>query len=247
MKRLLFTILTLAFAGAAFAQTGNSYDTPPAFKGNVEGDFHKWVYDQRIPPKDSGRKNLKMVIMAFEFIVDETGQVTKVKTIETNQEKYSDRMADVIKNSPLWDPATLGGKPVSATQTLKLTLWRTSFLKSMTVLTPSTTPALFVDAADESQNMRSFGEWVSENLGFPGMAKNIGVNRSRVVVQATIDRFGNIVNPEVITSSARSLSRRAEKTLEKSPKWEPAKDASGEATDIKVEFELIFRFARKNS
>lgn len=213
----------------------------PVFTGNPDGDFYEWAHEQYREPKSVSKRKLQGT-MVFRYTVDETGQVKDVETVETYATEASDRFADILTSSPLWDPATVNGKPVAVKQTMTVTYHVTSFLKNMEFTTPVSAAPLFDGAATPEESRKAFGKWVNDNLGFPYFARNIGVRKSRVLVTATIDRHGNIVNPNVTLSPAKSLSRKARKMLLKSPKWQPGVDMGGQTVNTQVEFEFWFTY-----
>ena len=65
-----------------------------------------------------------------------------------------------------------------------------------------------------------FSKWVNENLVYPEIAKENGV-QGRVTLQFTIRKDGTITNVKVLRGVEPSLDKEAVRVVSMSPKWKP--------------------------
>lgn len=93
--------------------TQNSVEKRATFQHGNEGDFlNKWVYEYIKYPDSAIRSGLDGRVIA-DFVVNEKGQVTQVNIMRGLDDEIDAQVMKVIKASPKWKPATIGGKPVS--------------------------------------------------------------------------------------------------------------------------------------
>jgi TonB family protein len=80
--------------------------------GGVEKFLERWVYEYIKYPDSAIRSGLEGRVIA-DFVVNEKGQVTQVNIVRGLDDEIDAQVVKVIKASPKWKPATIGGKPVS--------------------------------------------------------------------------------------------------------------------------------------
>lgn len=93
--------------------TQNTVEKRATFLHGDEGQFlNRWVYEYIKYPDSAIRSGLEGRVIA-DFVVNEKGQVTQVEIARGLDDEIDAQVVKVIKASPKWKPATIGGKPVS--------------------------------------------------------------------------------------------------------------------------------------
>ena len=85
----------------------------------------------------------------------------------------------------------------------------------------------------------AFSKWVAENLEYPEIAKENGV-QGRVMLQFTVNPNGSISDVKVLRGVDPSLDKEAVRVVSKSPKWEPGKQRD-RAVKVTYTFPVIFQ------
>lgn len=81
-------------------------------KGDERKFLKEWVYKYLSYPDTALEKGTQGTVEA-EFTVDKKGEVKDVKVVKSVTEALDKEVVKVIKASPKWKAATIGGKPVS--------------------------------------------------------------------------------------------------------------------------------------
>ncbi|MEO8405718.1 MAG: energy transducer TonB [Chitinophagaceae bacterium] len=71
---------------------------------------------------------------------------------------------------------------------------------------------------------KAWAKYVLKNLYFPAGVKITGGDRAFVVVEATVDEEGNIINPEITSPFYPDFNKIALQVMKNAPKWLPAID-----------------------
>ena len=85
----------------------------------------------------------------------------------------------------------------------------------------------------------TFRNWVQQNVKFPQIALEIGI-QGRVVLSFVIEKDGRLTNIQVLQTPDRSLSEEAIRVLNKSPKWSPGKQRN-QVVRVKYTLPVDFR------
>ena len=85
----------------------------------------------------------------------------------------------------------------------------------------------------------AFSKWVAENLEYPEIAKENGV-QGRVMLQFTVNPNGSISDVKVLRGVDPSLDKEAVRVVSKSPKWEPGRQRD-RAVKVTYTFPVIFQ------
>ncbi|WP_259071585.1 TonB family protein [Mucilaginibacter sp. X4EP1] len=83
---------------------------PPSFKGGLDA-FYKYLGGHIHYPEDELNRNIQGKVF-ISFVVEKDGKVSNIKVLKSVTPNIDAEAIRVIKNSPLWVPATLFGKPV---------------------------------------------------------------------------------------------------------------------------------------
>jgi TonB family protein len=89
-------------------------------------------------------------------------------------------------------------------------------------------------------NMLTFQKWVADNTKYPQIAKQNGI-KGRVYVGFSIQPDGSLSNISITGASDLSLGDAVLKTVQNSPKWEPAKNPEAREpfqTSVGIKFDL---------
>jgi protein TonB len=84
-----------------------------------------------------------------------------------------------------------------------------------------------------------FSKWVNENLVYPEIAKENGV-QGRVTLQFTIRKDGTITNVKVLRGVEPSLDKEAVRVVSMSPKWKPGMQ-DDRPVSVTYTFPVIFQ------
>lgn len=60
-------------------------------------------------------------IVTVAFVIDDTGKATKITIENSMGDQFDEEALRLIKNMPLWHPATYGGKPIESKVSLPIT------------------------------------------------------------------------------------------------------------------------------
>lgn len=100
-------------AGKGRIYTQNNVEKRATFLHGDEGQFlNRWVYEYIKYPDSAIRSGIEGRVIA-DFVVDEKGKVAQVEIVRGLDDEIDAQVVKVIKASPKWKPATIGGKPVS--------------------------------------------------------------------------------------------------------------------------------------
>ena len=86
-------------------------EDPATFQGGGLGDFRNWVMD-RVRYPQIAQENAIQGNVIVEFVIDETGQLGRIKVLQSPDPVLSDATIAVLQKSPKWKPGTKRGKAV---------------------------------------------------------------------------------------------------------------------------------------
>jgi protein TonB len=86
-------------------------EDPATFKGGGLGDFRKWVMERVRYPQIAQENGIQGNVIV-EFVIDETGQLGRIKVLQSPDPVLSDAVIAVLQKSPKWKPGTQRGKAV---------------------------------------------------------------------------------------------------------------------------------------
>ena len=86
-------------------------EDPATFKGGGLGDFRNWVMDRVSYPQIAMENGIQGNVI-IEFVIDETGQLGRIKVLQSPDPVLSDAAISVLQKSPKWKPGKQRGKAV---------------------------------------------------------------------------------------------------------------------------------------
>ena len=86
-------------------------EDPATFKGGGLGDFRNWVMDRVSYPQIAIENGIQGNVIV-EFVIDETGQLGRIKVLQSPDPVLSDATIAVLQKSPKWKPGKQRGKAV---------------------------------------------------------------------------------------------------------------------------------------
>ncbi|MCU0349343.1 MAG: energy transducer TonB [Flavobacterium sp.] len=123
MKKFFLLLGFLLFSTFSFSQIGGEDEVylggdfiDAKFKNGGIDEFYNYVisnFDSKTVEK-SGQ-------IIFEFTVNQTGEIKNIKILRDLGTKSALELIRVLRESPKWQPASRGGKPVSITLKMPLT------------------------------------------------------------------------------------------------------------------------------
>ena len=96
-------------------------DVKPTFLGSSDPAIflQKWVYVYLKYPQEAVRQGIQGRVLV-DFIIDEKGRVTNVKTVRSSHPLLEEEALRVIKASPDWKPGKVRGKKVKSEVSLNV-------------------------------------------------------------------------------------------------------------------------------
>lgn len=94
-------------------------EVPASFKGGDLQSFRKWIQSHMDYPDVASRKGIQGKIYV-QFVVNLEGEVVDVKIMRGLDPLLDNEALRVIKSSPKWKPAMIGGKIVKQQFTIPL-------------------------------------------------------------------------------------------------------------------------------
>jgi TonB family protein len=91
---------------------------PPSFKGGLNA-FYQYISSSVNYPYDARKNNIEGKVF-INFVVGENGQISDVKVVKSVSPSIDKEAVRVIKNSPLWTPGTMFGRPVRCSYSVPL-------------------------------------------------------------------------------------------------------------------------------
>lgn len=85
-----------------------------------------------------------------------------------------------------------------------------------------------------------FSHWVNSQLKYPEQAIDDRVE-GRITMRFTVDADGSVRNVKVLKGVRKDLDEMALSVVSASPKWEPGRNAEGEAVPVTIVFPIIFQ------
>ena len=86
-------------------------EDPATFQGGGLGDFRNWVMERVRYPQFAQENGIQGNVIV-EFVIDETGQLGRIKVLQSPDPVLSDATIAVLQKSPKWKPGTKRGKAV---------------------------------------------------------------------------------------------------------------------------------------
>ena len=119
LKQELEEIIVLSYAeeddGPGTFMLANP-DTMPQFQGEGMDAFSRWLNARIHRPKGCTHEG----DMKVSFVVDTDGTVKDVKVVNSVCESLDAIVVSLIEQSPKWEPATAGGRPVAQCLTIPI-------------------------------------------------------------------------------------------------------------------------------
>ncbi len=112
MKKYLSILATLAIAGTAMAQTAQSDTIPASFPGG-EKAMSAYLQKNLKYPQPSINNGIEGVVNV-KFLVKKDGVLDKLSIVRLVDPDLEAEALRLVKGMPVWNPATVGGKPVDS-------------------------------------------------------------------------------------------------------------------------------------
>ena len=87
-------------------------------------------------------------------------------------------------------------------------------------------------------------EFISENLEYPEEAKKKNIE-GRVTIRFIVNREGEVVNEQVLSSPDPLLTKAALEVVRKLPKWKPGEDGKGDKVNVYFQQSINFKMDDK--
>ena len=89
----------------------NVLEDPATFRGGGIAEFRKWVMERIKYPQIAMENGIQGNVI-LEFVIDETGQLGRIKVLQSPDQVLSDAAISVLQKSPKWKPGKQRGKAV---------------------------------------------------------------------------------------------------------------------------------------
>lgn len=166
------------------------------------------------------------------FTIDTEGNITKISIIQVLDLETATEFIRVLKKCPKWEPAKLGGKPISIEIKYPMVFKEKVNKQSETNKTVETSVNKSNSNADDKVyqmtgvevgpasegGLRKFYEFIAQNYNTPDVE---GFN-GKVVVSFIVDTDGKLKNIVVIKDIGYGTGKEAIRVLKLCPKWNSA-------------------------
>lgn len=214
----------------------------PKFEGGNIDKFRQWVQMRVQYPKELQEKGIGgRVVVSFE--VNETGEVTNVKTLATPDRRLSEIVESLVKQSPKWEPGRQRGQLVNVAFTMPIVFQSHSDAAPQTSTTNGVTPSV-PDFAGGT--IDGFRRWVQERVVHPADAKKEGVG-GKVFVTFVVKPNGKIGDVDIIGEADKRLAKEVVRVVKSSPKWTPATNSEHKFLRSKVGITVNFPLEDENT
>lgn len=122
---------------------------------------------------------------------------------------------------------------------LSLVLSINLFAQEITQIEPIPFQLVEEKPSFQGGDINQFSKWVNQNLVYPEIAKENGV-QGRVVVNFTISTDGSVVDVNVVRGCDSLLDKEAIRVVSQSPKWNPGRQGE-KAVPVTYNFPVIFQ------
>ena len=89
----------------------NVLEDPATFRGGGIAEFRKWVMERIKYPQIAMENGIQGNVI-LEFVIDETGQLGRIKVLQSPDQVLSDAAISVLQKSPKWKPGKQRGEAV---------------------------------------------------------------------------------------------------------------------------------------
>ena len=112
MKKMIFAVLAVMFMASPMANAQDvKVDKMPTFQNGGLLDFAKWAMSNVKYPEEAINQDITGKVLV-EFVVEEDGSVSSVKTLQSPSEILSAEAERVVKSSPKWEAGEHNGQKV---------------------------------------------------------------------------------------------------------------------------------------
>ena len=109
---MIFAVLAVMFMASPMANAQDvKVDKMPTFQNGGLLDFAKWAMSNVKYPEEAISQDIIGKVLV-EFVVEEDGSVSSVKTLQSPSEILSAEAERVVKSSPKWEAGEHNGQKV---------------------------------------------------------------------------------------------------------------------------------------
>jgi TonB family protein len=218
----------------------------PEFQGGLNGLLNFLSKNIKYP-KEAIEKGIQGTVFV-QFIVGSDGKIRHAKILRGISNGCDEEALRVVNMMPDWKPGMQNNKRVNTMFQIPVKFQLSSgqyaiaeksrkksplFDKNSIVLKPDQNPE-FPGGND------ALLLFIRKNIQYPADAMKIGITGT-VIVQFTVNKTGEIINPEIMHGIGRSCDQEVIRIVNMMPKWTPGKK-DGKTVDvincIPVKFQL---------
>lgn len=215
----------------------------PRFEGGDLNKFRQWVQMRVQYPKELQQAGVEgRVIVSFE--VDKDGSVVNVQTRRTPDDRLSDRVVKLVKQSPKWEPGKQRGQAVRVSYTIPI-----EFKITKTEAEPQAaeaheeenTPFLIVEQMPtfEGGDINAFRQWTEAQLK-PQHDADGNPLTGMVICSFVIEADGSLSEIIPLRSPDQRLTDEVVRIIKLSPRWEAGRQR-GQAVRVKFTVPVQFQ------
>lgn len=215
----------------------------PRFEGGDLNKFRQWVQMRVQYPKELQQAGVEgRVIVSFE--VDKDGSVVNVQTRRTPDDRLSDRVVKLVKQSPKWEPGKQRGQAVRVSYTIPI-----EFKITKTEAEPQAaeaheeenTPFLIVEQMPtfEGGDINAFRQWTEAQLK-PQHDADGNPLAGMVICSFVIEADGSLSEIIPLRSPDQRLTDEVVRIIKLSPRWEAGRQR-GQAVRVKFTVPVQFQ------
>ena len=119
---MIFAVLAVMFMASPMANAQDvKVDKMPTFQNGGLLDFAKWAMSNVKYPEEAINQDIIGKVLV-EFVVEEDGSVSSVKTLQSPSEILSVEAERVVKSSPKWEAGEHNGQKVKVKMVIPFAL-----------------------------------------------------------------------------------------------------------------------------
>ncbi|WP_231426775.1 MULTISPECIES: energy transducer TonB [Pedobacter] len=207
-----------------------SVDKQPEFPGGITKFYEYLGKEIKYPEVAKSNKTHGKVFLSF--IVEKTGKLSNVNIVRKLSKETDAEALRVIKNSPNWNPGSIGGKPVRVKYNINVNFNLPNNGDKKAALKSGIQP----EFPGGSTKLYSY---LAKNIKYPEQAKK-DKTQGKVMLSFNVEQDGSLTDLEVVKGLSKETDAEALRVMKTAPRWNPAIDQDGHP--VKVKYQMAINF-----
>ncbi|MGF7079217.1 TonB family protein [Mucilaginibacter sp. UYCu711] len=238
--RVSYTVpIQFTIPGPPDGKIYNRVEKQPQFPGGLEA-FGKFLAANIRYPKEDRENNVSGRVIA-QFIVEEDGTLTNIKSLRSPSETMAKEAVRVLLLSPKWAPGIQDNAKVRTTYTVPISF---NISKEDNNDGADKVYSQVVKGPVFPGGMEGFSNFLSKTIHYPKEDREAG-RRGRVICSFIVEADGTLTNIKSVRSPSETMAKEAVRVLMRSPKWAPGMQ-EGKAVRVNYTVPISFQLGEEN-